>query len=344
MTDISMEEKLIRGIREGDERSFAALVWPHRIALVKFAAGKLGCHSHLAEDAVQEAMLNAYRAIRDGKRPENMRAWLFTIVHNCAINIHRGRQPSAQLVDLEPQALLDTSTIVEQREWMNWLMDAITELPDRQRNVLVGHALEGYSYNDLARRYEMTVPAVKTLIHRARQNLRYAPGLRALASPVVAIAAHLAGVVSRRAASAKALLMPLSQTLGAATLASGVLITIPGSTPGPTIASTIHRPATGRTSAPTLLPSADPRSAALLMGRARTGGESVIRSCESGHLTRTRYSRADLRYAVGHLDETVREYSNCPEQVERALRDSTLSQSAGSREAEGPVDAWRSLG
>ncbi|MGA2455544.1 MAG: RNA polymerase sigma factor [Solirubrobacteraceae bacterium] len=78
------------------EDKFEDLVRLHRAELTRFAVRQLGEHANQAEDVVQEALLNAHRALRAGTHPEHPRAWLFTIVHNAAVNATRGARCCAR--------------------------------------------------------------------------------------------------------------------------------------------------------------------------------------------------------------------------------------------------------
>ena len=99
----SSERMLMDRVAAGEQEAFGLLFAPYRAMLLQFAAGRLGGEAQLAEDIVQEAALNAFRALAAGARPENLRAWLFTIVRNCASNARRAGRPSIPIED-HPEA------------------------------------------------------------------------------------------------------------------------------------------------------------------------------------------------------------------------------------------------
>lgn len=168
----SCERVLMDRVAAGEQEAFALLFAPYRAMLLQFAAGRLGGEAQLAEDVVQEAALNAFRALAAGTRPENLRAWLFTIVRNCASNARRVGRTSIPIEDRhEADVSQDPALVLADRERLVLLMSALGELPDRQRKALLGHALEGHSYREIAVRLDSSVSAVKTLIHRARRSL-----------------------------------------------------------------------------------------------------------------------------------------------------------------------------
>jgi RNA polymerase sigma factor (sigma-70 family) len=84
-------ELLIERAAAGDGQAFAELVAPHRGELLRFAGRMLREDGQAGEEVVQEAMLNAYRALEQGTRPERLRPWLFQIVRNGALNSRRRR-------------------------------------------------------------------------------------------------------------------------------------------------------------------------------------------------------------------------------------------------------------
>jgi RNA polymerase sigma factor (sigma-70 family) len=320
----------------GDSDAFAQLIAPHREALVRFAGRQLGERAHLGEDAVQEAMVNAYGALAAGARPENLRAWLFTIVRNCAVNIRRAQRPTDPLPAVWDSGGPDTVALLEQREWMDGLMSAIGDLPDRQREVLVGHTFEGRSYRELAERHSTTVPAVKTLIHRARRGLTTGSWIRqALLPPwgwpgpgIYRLIGQ--GKFAVKAAIKPLLISPAAQMLGAATIASTVLLAIPGTRPGPAIATPIHHRHAGVHGHR----SPGDRHSGLRDGQSftpaaeRREAHRAIVSCERGYHIPKGRSPAALRYALKHLPTSLREYTDCEDEIKRALHGSR----AGRRE------------
>lgn len=314
---------LLERAARGDSEAFGQLIAPHQEMLVRFARRQLAERAHLGEDAVQEALVNAYRALAAGVRPENLRAWLFTIVHNCAVNINRAQRATEPLPAACAGRSPDTVTLIEQREWMDGLMAAISVLPDRQREALVGHTFEGRSYQELAERHSTTVSAVKTLIYRARRGLSSESWVQALLPPWSWAARSLYRLAGHDKLIDKLTsLGALGQMLGAATIASTVLLAIPGTQPGRAGATpTHHRHARlhtggrhahhGDTKTPT--PAVVHREA-----------HQAIAACE--HDKRVlRASTPALHYAARHLSTTVREYTGCESEIERALRGSLTS-------------------
>jgi RNA polymerase sigma factor (sigma-70 family) len=178
------DDALVTLIADGDDDAFAALDARYRRRLVRLARGFVTSNAD-AEDAVQEAMVRAVRALRsNGKRPEAVAPWLHRIARNCALDVTgaRRRHPMVELTDHLHPVAEDAEAAVERRLGVRGLVADVGELPDSQRSALVLRELEGRSYADIADELDTTVPAVKSLLVRARTGLRRARDQRAAAA------------------------------------------------------------------------------------------------------------------------------------------------------------------
>lgn len=309
------------------------LIQLHGPALERFAARQLGEHSRLAEDVVQEALLSAHRAIAAGTRPAHPKAWLFAIVRNAAIDAARASRPAGAIEEHRHGTADEVvPATVEQGEWIDWLMSAIGELPDRQREALVGHTIEGRSYREIAARQQTTVSAVKSLIGRARRALS-ADAFPGAGLPPAICSRALRSLLSRGPlagkAGAKGIAGALAQAAVAATVTTGVLFAVHGGSVGSVLASP----------GPARLPDAHERlSRAQTQSRhretkhareARIHREAhhAIAACVHGRPLRGRYGEAALKFAVKHLSSDVTEYTEC----EAVLRHAQLHRRSSAR-------------
>src|SRR5690348_4048936 len=89
------DRKLAERAAAGDERAFAELVERHRAPLLRYVARRWD--PELAEDAVQEALLSAHRALAGGTIPADVRAWLSTIAWRRALDLARRERDSLPL-------------------------------------------------------------------------------------------------------------------------------------------------------------------------------------------------------------------------------------------------------
>lgn len=174
----------------GTGESFDEVVLPHLDAAYRLARWLVG-NDHDAEDAVQEAALRAFRYFKSFAGG-NGRAWFFRIVRNVCVTWHgRKAQALTDLFDeqqhtmpdraMDPEALLllaDNASLIDQ---------AIQNLPDRFRELIVLRELEDLSYQELAKVLDIPIGTVMSGLSRARRALR-----KALEVHVVAEVAELA--------------------------------------------------------------------------------------------------------------------------------------------------------
>ncbi len=181
-----IEDELLAGLRRGDEDAFAALVRREGGRMLATARRMLGCEQD-AQDAVQEAFLQAHRAMSRFAGEARLSTWLHRIVVNAALMKlrTRRRKPEQALDDLLPRfdehgEWLQPVTgwehssdeIVASAECRAIVRRAIERLPDAYREVLTLRDIEGFDTEETASMLETTTNAVKVRLHRARQALR----------------------------------------------------------------------------------------------------------------------------------------------------------------------------
>src|SRR4051794_21711647 len=144
------DERLVELSTHGNERAFEALVERYRAPLLRYC-NKLLPNSR-AEDAVQQAFLNAHTAIVAGEVDDelNFRPWLYRIAHNASLNLLRQNGWNYDQLDEDFDGVMRPDQAVEQRERLRVVVSAIQELPERQREALVLRELEGRSYESVA--------------------------------------------------------------------------------------------------------------------------------------------------------------------------------------------------
>jgi RNA polymerase sigma factor (sigma-70 family) len=171
------DEQLLALFRSGREDAFRAIHDRYHDRLLAYVRHMLRGSSE-AEDVVQDVFLRAYGALRTGEREIAVRPWLYRVAHNRCIDYVR-RAPATPL---QPDELLpggiDPVAAAEQREDLRRLVADLHALPDAQRSALIIRELEGLSYDDLATTLGVTVPAVKSLLVRARTGLAEAAEAR----------------------------------------------------------------------------------------------------------------------------------------------------------------------
>jgi RNA polymerase sigma factor (sigma-70 family) len=158
--------------RAGHERAFEALVRRYRRELLAYCR-RVNSVGTSAEDTLQQALLQAWSAIRTGVDVRDPRAWLYRIVHNVAVS--NQRRPVLVPVEVRDTAgVSGADHVAEQRMAARDALAGLAALPDLQREVMVGTAVDGMSHEELASALGLSSGAVRGLIYRARATLRAA--------------------------------------------------------------------------------------------------------------------------------------------------------------------------
>ena len=123
-----------------------------------------------ADDLVQDTLERAWAKLHLYRRGTDLRAWLFTVMHNVHVNRVRAARPTDTLDDEMPElaqrASQGDSLLVRD------LDRAISRLPDEQRAVLLLVTLEEMSYDTVARSLDIPIGTVMSRLSRAREKLR----------------------------------------------------------------------------------------------------------------------------------------------------------------------------
>jgi RNA polymerase sigma-70 factor (ECF subfamily) len=170
---------LMRRVREDDEVAFRALVeaTEDRVygTMVKMLGGFEG-----AEDLAQRVYLRIWQARGRYEPTAKFTTWMFSIVRRLVLNERRGRarrgvvfrEPSVEERPREVKVFEDPSKTAAAGELARVIENALAGLPEDQRTAVVLRRYEEMPYEEIASVLETTVPAVKSLLFRARQTLR----------------------------------------------------------------------------------------------------------------------------------------------------------------------------
>jgi RNA polymerase sigma factor (sigma-70 family) len=177
------ELELIQGLKNGDETAFKWLVDNYQDRVYNTSIGIVQ-NAEDAEDVAQEVFIQVHKSIHSFKGESKLSTWLYRIATTRSLDLLRsrkskkrfgfvqrlfgeGNEPLYEIPDFNhPGVALD------QKENAAKLFKAIGQLPENQRVAFTLHKLEDLSYQEISDVMKTSVPAVESLMHRAKQNLR----------------------------------------------------------------------------------------------------------------------------------------------------------------------------
>jgi RNA polymerase sigma-70 factor (ECF subfamily) len=179
--------RMMLEVRDGSATAFEELMLRYQDRVVNLLTHLVG-NRDLAEDLAQNVFLRVYRARERYVPGAKFSTWLFTITGNVASNARRSLARRRE-INLQPQASgsMAMSTLEEMAQAASGLMPArqldrselreivkaaIGQLNERQRMAVLLSKFEDMSYADIAEVMELTPQAVKSLLSRARSNLK----------------------------------------------------------------------------------------------------------------------------------------------------------------------------
>ncbi|MGC9111659.1 MAG: RNA polymerase sigma factor [candidate division WOR-3 bacterium] len=177
------DEELVRRVQQGNMAAFEELVRRYERKVYNITYRLLG-NEQDATEALQDTFLRAYRFIPKFAFKSSFYTWLYRIATNVSLTRLR-RRKNVEVVSLDapvPETddlkfdLPDTGQTPEevfaQKRLRERLDQAVRELPENYRQVVVLRDLEGLSNEEVSRILKLSVPAVKSRLHRARLALR----------------------------------------------------------------------------------------------------------------------------------------------------------------------------
>lgn len=187
------DQSLMRRFQKGDEQAFEVLLHKYQGPVLSLVRRYLGSRSPAVDDVAQEVFIRIYRSKHTYEPKAKVGTWIYRITVNTCLNeIRRLRADKNRRVagftalfgesDMEADgsaAFADEKAAapperLESDEVAARVRAAVDALPEQQRLAVVLSRYHGLSYEDVAASMETTVPAVKSLLTRARENLKKA--------------------------------------------------------------------------------------------------------------------------------------------------------------------------
>lgn len=178
---------LMLRVKEDDAVAFEELILSYQTRLKRVLRHIVASES-TAEDLVQDVFLRVWRARKNYQPAAKFSTWIFHIAHNVASNSLRDKKRKREfqvspgdpaqsgVLGLEQMALASTGAMpvrkLDKAERAEMVRFAVAALNERQRMALLLCKFEGLSYQEIAETMELSVQAVKSLLSRARVNLK----------------------------------------------------------------------------------------------------------------------------------------------------------------------------
>jgi len=179
--DDAEDVRLMRLVSGGDTDAFEQLVGRHQALVAGTVARMLGSNSDV-EDIAQQVFIRVWKSAGRYVARAKFTTWLLKITRNLVFNeMRRAKrhphmpvqiEPEAEEIPLKDEAATSPDAALLQSELQQAIENAITLLPETQRMALVLRRYEELSYEEIADVLDLSVPAVKSLLFRARTELR----------------------------------------------------------------------------------------------------------------------------------------------------------------------------
>ena len=178
------DAQLMLAFQRGDELAFQELIERNHSRVIGLAYRFVGSRAE-AEDLAQEVFLRIYRARHTYRPTAKFSTWMFRIAANVSLNALRDRARRRDDVSIEQLSGEDRGPFtvpdpeapapdhrMGRSELEQKVREAISELPEKEQIAVVLNKYEGLSYADIARTLGCSTMAVKSLLARARENLK----------------------------------------------------------------------------------------------------------------------------------------------------------------------------
>ena len=159
----------IQGCQEGDKEAFRYLVERYQAEAIGHAISIL-CNREDALDAVQEAFIDAYQALKGFDPRRRFYPWFYIILRNRCYKLANGRKKREMSSTEEPFMLAIVNDTPAEETLL--LEQALLAITTQERELITLRHLDGLSYEELAERFEVPIGTIMSRLHHARRRLR----------------------------------------------------------------------------------------------------------------------------------------------------------------------------
>lgn len=178
-----VEQELVQALKEGNEEAFKTMVTSWQDMVYNTALGLVQSEMD-AEDVAQEVFVKAWESIGGFKGESKLSTWLYRITVTKSLDLLRSRKRKKRFAYVQSLFGINDEMVVdppdfhhpgiaaEKKQLSNALFKAVALLPEQQRAAFVLSRMEGLSHKEVSEVLETSVPAVESLLQRAKLNLR----------------------------------------------------------------------------------------------------------------------------------------------------------------------------
>jgi RNA polymerase sigma factor (sigma-70 family) len=178
------DQTLLADLKNGSEDAFQDLVDRYQDRVFNTSLGLLQ-NNEDAEDIAQEVFLKVYQTVRSFRGDAALGTWLYRITVTTSLDLLRSRKRKKRFAFVqslfgtgedegatEQSPFAHPGVVLENKERAAVLFKALESLPENQRVAFTLHKVEGLSYEEISDVLKTSIPAVESLMHRAKANLR----------------------------------------------------------------------------------------------------------------------------------------------------------------------------
>lgn len=178
------DQALIEALKSGDRSAFKVFYETYADRVYNTALG-LVQNEDDARDITQEVFVTAFENIRHFRQEAQLSTWLYRITVSQSLDFIKAKKRKKRgggmiriFKNKEDRSMPDVphfahpGVLLEQQENARILFAAVQSLPDNQKVAFTLHKVEGLSYQEVADTMNMSLSAVESLLHRAKQNLK----------------------------------------------------------------------------------------------------------------------------------------------------------------------------
>lgn len=170
--------ELVWRVKQGEHEAFNEIIEKYYKPVLNLVYRFYGCEPCEAEDIAQEVFLRIFRSIKKFEGRSTFFTYLYKVTMNLCLKKRKSERRTSSLEELHVHAISisDPKGSVEmdyQREELGRIVkEAVHSLPEEQRLVVILNKFQGLSYEDIAEVLNISLPAVKSRLHRAKIALR----------------------------------------------------------------------------------------------------------------------------------------------------------------------------